>query len=298
MPDIKKDFETITGIKCEAIFKSYKLQLADLADALRVPPHRFLEARDGGYSEAQKKNMQEMVEEAHVCVVHDHAFVEEDLHRIKEIRKSNVDVIEDLSFKVCSFEGDARPLAVVKDNDSGMIDFLCCVVVRELRPREYEMISYQVRVDPKGPIGSFYYACPSDGEAYRDLLSIVIALTEKITVGEMGFEKTKDRIKLCNGVIKKIKHIVHIIPKRIKSDFSKTHPSIDWSHQWEVRGHWRVIEYLNKETGEVNFERVGKDRYGEYNVEGYTWVASHVKGPDHLPLVKKTRVFPAAKQGA
>ena len=52
---------------------------------------------------------------------------------------------------------------------------------------------------------------------------------------------------------------------------------VDWSHRWEVMGHWRKIEGL------------GKNRAGEYVLSGLTWVNPHAKGPEHLPLVPKLR---------
>lgn len=72
-------------------------------------------------------------------------------------------------------------------------------------------------------------------------------------------------------------NVIYIKPKKLQNE-SITTLNIDWSHRFEVRGHWRV------------FEGVGKNRDGEYNIEGFTWVKNYVKGPEHLPLVKKTRV--------
>jgi hypothetical protein len=59
----------------------------------------------------------------------------------------------------------------------------------------------------------------------------------------------------------------------------KLQRDVDWSHQWEIRGHWRVCE------------TIGKDRDGIYQVEGYTWVKNHIKGKGIL--VKKARIFNA-----
>ena len=53
---------------------------------------------------------------------------------------------------------------------------------------------------------------------------------------------------------------------------------VDFSHRWQVRGHWRKIA------------GIGKNREDEYTVSGYTFVCEHEKGPDHLPVIKKTRV--------
>ena len=39
-----------------------------------------------------------------------------------------------------------------------------------------------------------------------------------------------------------------------------------------------------------SFQGIGKDRFGERNQNGRTWVVPYVKGPDDAPLVKKARV--------
>lgn len=54
---------------------------------------------------------------------------------------------------------------------------------------------------------------------------------------------------------------------------------IDFNHRFEVRGHWRKLKY--------DFS-YGKNRQGEKNVKGYTWVIPHERGEGEL--VKKTRV--------
>lgn len=83
-----------------------------------------------------------------------------------------------------------------------------------------------------------------------------------------------------------INQIIHVVPKKRKKE--STTPLfggvIDWSHRWEVRGHWRKTEGL------------GKDRAGLYCVSGFTWVKEHEKGPEERPLVKKIRVIDETKE--
>jgi hypothetical protein len=55
---------------------------------------------------------------------------------------------------------------------------------------------------------------------------------------------------------------------------------IDFSHRWEVRGHWRRVAGM------------GKDREGNYEVRGLTWVKDCVKGPEELPIIQKLRWVP------
>lgn len=77
--------------------------------------------------------------------------------------------------------------------------------------------------------------------------------------------------------IHRIRKVVYLSPKNVDTRCLITGKKLEWSHRWEVRGHWR------------NCRGVGKDRHGEYNVYGRTWVIPHEKGAI-APLVKKTRV--------
>lgn len=99
---------------------------------------------------------------------------------------------------------------------------------------------------------------------------------------KLGSEKVDRAVKLGTKSSKasvQIRDIIHVSPKRL---IEKTTPAfsknIDWSHRFEVRGHWRKT--MN----------IGKDREGKYRVNGFTWVKDCVKGPANKPLVKKTRL--------
>lgn len=65
------------------------------------------------------------------------------------------------------------------------------------------------------------------------------------------------------------------IEKRYKQTrFGSQH--IEWTHSWEVRGHWR------------RFTGTGKNRDGLRCIENWTWVRPHIKGDGEL--VSKSRV--------
>jgi hypothetical protein len=89
------------------------------------------------------------------------------------------------------------------------------------------------------------------------------------------------KTKVVDGKLKSvINKIIYIVPKKDRQIFKgPNNQAIDWSHQWEVRGHWRKCS------------TIGKDRDGKYLVSGFTWVKDHVKGPEQKDLVIKTRVF-------
>ena len=59
----------------------------------------------------------------------------------------------------------------------------------------------------------------------------------------------------------------------------RTIGELEYSHCFSVRGHWR----------RVNEGTLGKDRNGNYNVKGYTWVTEYVKGEGELS--KRLRVI-------
>ncbi|MGE3608034.1 MAG: hypothetical protein AB7I27_00500 [Bacteriovoracaceae bacterium] len=76
-----------------------------------------------------------------------------------------------------------------------------------------------------------------------------------------------------------IRRIVRIVPRNSKQEVKPimNKGKIDFSHRWEVRGHWRKVA------------GIGKDREGKYGVNGITWVKECVKGPEHRPIIKKIR---------
>ena len=54
---------------------------------------------------------------------------------------------------------------------------------------------------------------------------------------------------------------------------------LEYSHAFRVRGHWRRI----------NEKSIGKDRTGNYHIEGFTWVIDHMRGEGEL--VKRARII-------
>lgn len=100
--------------------------------------------------------------------------------------------------------------------------------------------------------------------------------------GASFIERTPGRWKIGTGKNRALvqpKRIVRVLLKaeRKKYEARRGEP-IDWSHQWEVMGHWRRVA------------GTGKDRSGRYCVPGYTWVAPHRRGPEDKVFVKKTRI--------
>ena len=64
-----------------------------------------------------------------------------------------------------------------------------------------------------------------------------------------------------------------------KYKYIRTTGNLEYSFAFKVRGHWRHI----------STDTLGKDRNGNYNVKGYTWVTEYTKGEGEL--AKRIRVI-------
>jgi len=113
------------------------------------------------------------------------------------------------------------------------------------------------------------------------LRKILKDLNSKKFINENVSQKLKSK-KECiffkRRNYKNIKNHSHIFSKQ-KNIVPLFGGEIDWSHRWEVRGHWRKCD------------GIGKDREGKRCVNNFTWVKEHEKGPEDLPLIKKTRII-------
>lgn len=99
---------------------------------------------------------------------------------------------------------------------------------------------------------------------------------------ELGKSRVVHRYKDKNGS-KKINQIVYIRPKH--SSASLMDREIEWTHKFEVRGHWRKISATT----------IGKDRSGAYKLKGCTWVNEYIKGEGKLVI--KTRALKGQSNG-
>jgi hypothetical protein len=105
----------------------------------------------------------------------------------------------------------------------------------------------------------------------------------------LGSMKINEKLRVGRGDTRRvirIRDLMVVSPKTMQSSVDEkldTASPIDWSHQWEVMGHWRRVK------------GIGKDRNGSYTQVGYTWVEPHIKGPENKPFVKKKRLVPEPK---
>jgi hypothetical protein len=100
---------------------------------------------------------------------------------------------------------------------------------------------------------------------------------------EVRFGETPDpkkmKVKLPTGkAYKKIKTTITVVPKTMANSSSGSR-FVNWSHMWEVMGHWRRIPEGT----------LGKDPWGKRVVPGMTYVKEHTKGKGRL--IKKDRQY-------
>jgi hypothetical protein len=156
-----------------------------------------------------------------------------------------------------------------------------CAWCKEVAPKEYEVILFCSTVLNGGP-GTRFIVRSLPGDVFHEnALVLIRAATVALARTSLGVQKTVHRIRLGKGKsrrLKKISNVVHCIPKKHLNEYLPSlNAEFDFSHRFEVRGHWRKTP------------TIGKNRQGVYGTQGFTWVVPHEKGPEHLPLVKKTR---------
>lgn len=178
--------------------------------------------------------------------------------------------VQGAPFPVFSIERRDGPL-VTYEAHKRIINIFCIVII-ELLPNQFVCIGL---MENEGRLRV---------STTQTLKPVINYYLNKIGKERLGSESVRISIKLGAGKAKRIhriRQIIHVAPKTVIQNAAASFRAIDWSHRFNVRGHWR------------KYDGLGKDRTGEYCIDGYTWVVSHEKGPEHLPLIKKTRFVTA-----
>lgn len=205
----------------------------------------------------------------------------------------------DLPFSNCWFESDTNvSIGSMPYIDSHMIH-LRSFLVKEVAPKEYEFIGMftstnaQGRVVEQGiiPFIRNKYADNSVEDShnheiikkylYKLCMSTLAILLEYMNTFEI-IESTRSSVYKGKHSCKIIKNVIYITEqRRCFSGRTKKNEEFQYSHRFETRGHWRKI----------NSVKLGKDREGNYVVQGHTWVKNSIKGAKDLPFIEKTRVI-------
>lgn len=216
----------------------------------------------------------------------------DEIYKVESENADNLDFINrriDSPFKIWHAEiaGDGFvtvPRDGVYDKDGNLlgtnpvgvsiISFMCV----EREPNEFMYFIYVKVYRDDG--SSFNIVCLTS-----EMNTVAEALIKRLYSEKTGIEPGRKKVKIGVGKNKrhvKIPRVIHIRPKKLVSVDTKTDDGreIDWSHRWTVRGTWV----------DLGAGRIGKDREGNYCVNGKTWRVEHIKGPKDKPLIQKTRV--------
>lgn len=176
-------------------------------------------------------------------------------------------------FSIEKLDGPAIETFALDGKENQVHVDIWCILVMEKSPKVY---SFLTLLSPHGrPEECQVSASNNEGPIVEEYLQLL--KTQK-----MGIEQVRQNVKLGTGKEKRmhrIRKIIHVSSKKYISTYVPTGRTVNWSHRWEVRGTWVSLP-----------GGLGKDRDGNYCVKDWTWRVHHTKGPDHLPLVKKTRI--------
>lgn len=194
----------------------------------------------------------------------------------------------DVPFPIMSIEVLGQAISVPPPNTPiDQMVWVSCIIIHEVKPREYEFYAYfqrnnEVNGEVKRQFGLIGPLRQND-DHYDIFKSFVGEYLERLHKEKVGVSGRSQSIKYKEHGVKKFmrpKNITYVSPvKYISETENEVHRNIVWSHRWEVRGHWRKTS------------SIGKDREGNYCIEGYTWVVPSIKGPQNSPLIKKSRIL-------
>jgi hypothetical protein len=191
----------------------------------------------------------------------------------------------DLPFQTCSFElvnGTINTELEVDNRGTRTMMSLECAVVHELEPRKYLMWYLSRNPIDATKLNVNFSAHLEDGDGNEMLGFLNDVFIKPLHTSKIGTQKLNEKVKIGYGNNRRVARfntVVHVVPtKTIPKEITPLgNVQIDWSHRWEVRGHWRTID------------RIGKDRDGNYCVSNFTWVSEYIKGPENKPVIKKQR---------
>lgn len=182
----------------------------------------------------------------------------------------------DLPFKVCSFESSDPNIQITNENNDFIATYYC-IVAEEIEPKK---IIFYADMEIDG-VRQIRWVHPNDGfKAEYDLINGVVAkFLETIKNGQHGTTSPRHLVKWKENGEKKqarINKVIHIRPRGLSE--SEGERNVNWSHAFWVMGHWRDIS------------GVGKDRDGNYTVNGMTWVVPHVRKAELGDPINKIRL--------
>lgn len=172
----------------------------------------------------------------------------------------------------------------ITDSENAMLMGILC---SEISPGEYNFWTAFLKItDFDAATGSGYITLskiPEENKKYAQNLFDFFLMLIHSPETCAGLEIIRSQ-KLKVGGTKKspVKHminrVIHIVQKSERESVTPiiSGRKIEWSHSFSVRGHWRRVN------------TIGKDRGGNYSVQGFTFVNEFTKGEHEF--IKKTRI--------
>jgi hypothetical protein len=192
----------------------------------------------------------------------------------------------DLPFKVCSFElmddEQGQYCISFEDESTGESRKILSIIAEEIEPQK---IIFYTLTDYGLITGVDWYHPDDEGRKMWLFLALQVQLfLKQLSKGQHGHHSPRTLFKWKDKGEKKQLRITKIIYVRDRVNTIKipeitiSDSIVQWSHAFWVMGHWRMIR------------GIGKDRDGNYNVMGKTWVSEFVKNAEAGDPIRKVRI--------
>jgi hypothetical protein len=192
----------------------------------------------------------------------------------------------DLPFKSVWFEHSENTLFKIFDEDKPEKEIhIIGFHIEELSPEQLKITCLYSRKTPTPKtlnVGLIRFPMTQEyAEINTKIFSTAANLIQMLNTQTLGSFPMGATVKYKQNGENKFRKINKIIYVSTKKEYQKaeTHAgrTINWTHSWAVRGHWRKIQ------------SIGKDREGVYQMKGFTWIKDFKKGTE-LPFVEKMRI--------
>ena len=188
------------------------------------------------------------------------------------------DDIPALPFELCSIELEGDGMIYCAGLGKG--DFwIASFIIKEIAPGKYHFYMLGSLDGIKLDVVCF----TDSGILYDNLIRITHNFIARLATEQTGICKCNEKVKLKKSKTSlknnyKIKEYLYVTRNVNNTKTSGNGHPINFTHSFEVRGHWRKIK------------GTGVNRSGDRTVENATWIRAYIKGDLTQPAVVKTRV--------
>lgn len=212
----------------------------------------------------------------------------------------------DMPFKVCLIKNitNSPIFSASCNNDNAVlneINSIFSLLVIEVSPKKYRIILQTANTCENNDGSSRVKAyCEISEQDNRYVKIIIHSFLNMLNKADIAIDDKPIKVRVGDGKsgkrFKEFKNIMFV--KKKGSTVNGVNGNLTWksSHRFDVCGHWMMLPNLknpefDKDGNKLpDLTRIGKNRAGDYCVNGYTWKNPHVRGDDSLPYVKKTRI--------